>query len=126
MNRMSKMAVALGALLAVSSVMPVAAMPITSQPAQASSQIDQVKVVIKSGKWRGHRGYRNKRSGYRRHVDGFWYPRAAFTVRVAPGVRVKAGRTHARWCRETYRSYRASDNTFVVRGGMRRSCRSPY
>ena len=126
MNKMSMPAIALGALLAVSSVLPASAMPTPSQPGEASNQIEQVKVIIKYGNWRGHRGYRYQRPGYRRHVDGFWYPRAAFTVRMAPGVKVRFGPRHARWCRDRYRSYRAFDNTFVVRGGMRRVCRSPY
>lgn len=126
MKQMSISALALGAVLAVSSVLPVAAMPSVSKPAEASSQIQQAQVVIKYGKWRGHRGYRERRSGYRRHSDGFWYPRAAFTVRVAPGVRVRVGAQHSRWCRTKYRTYRASDNTFIVRGNVRRVCRSPY
>ncbi|MEP7452489.1 hypothetical protein [Phyllobacterium sp. SB3] len=33
-------------------------------------------------RWNGHRGYREKRSGYRRGHDGWWYPRAAFIIRV--------------------------------------------
>jgi hypothetical protein len=126
MTHMSISALALGAAMAFSSVMPVAAMPHATQPAEASSRIQQVQVVIKYGNWRGHRGYRERRAGYRRHSDGFWYPRAAFTVKVAPGVRVKVGARHARWCRTKYRSYRASDNTFIAVGNVRRVCRSPY
>lgn len=126
MKCFSLSAVALGALMAVSSVLPVAAMPTTSQPAKLASNIEQAKVVIKYGNWRGHRGYRNRRAGYRRHTDGFWYPPAAFTVRVAPGVRVRVGPAHARWCRDRYRTYRSSDNTFVVKGRGRQVCRSPY
>nr|WP_265518205.1 BA14K family protein [Nitratireductor luteus] len=30
------------------------------------------------------------------------------------------------WCRDRYRSYRASDNTFQPYKGPRRICRSPY
>lgn len=126
MNRITTIAAALGVFFAASSIIPVSAMPTTSQPVQAVKQVEQAKVVIKRGNWRGHRGFRNARPGYRRHVDGFWYPRAAFTVRVAPAVRIKFGQRHARWCRDRYTSYRVSDNTFVVRGGMRRACRSPY
>lgn len=39
-------------------------------------------------------------------------------------VRVSAD--HAEWCRGTYRSYRASDNTFRTQDGRRKTCRSPY
>jgi hypothetical protein len=126
MNRPIFAAVALGALMALSSTLPATAMPTTNQPVRASSQIEQVKVVIRYGNWRGHRGYRYRRSGYRRHVDGFWYPSAAFTVRVAPGVRVRVGPAQARWCRDRYQTYRISDNTFIATGGVRRVCRVPF
>ena len=126
MNRMSLSAIALSVIVAISSAVPVAAMPMARQPAASSSNIEQVKVVIRYGNWRGHRGYRNARPGYRRHSDGFWYPRAAFAVRVSPGVRLRIGATHTRWCRDRYMTYRASDNTYVATGGMRRVCRSPY
>ncbi|MGV3552468.1 BA14K family protein [Rhizobium sp.] len=125
MNRPTFAAVALSALMAVTFAIPANALPMTAAPAKASSQIEQVqaKIVIKTKNWRGHRGYRERRSGYRRHTDGYWYPRAAFTVRVAPGVRVRVGATQARWCRERYRSYRISDNTYVTARGNRVVCR---
>lgn len=126
MKRNILVASAISAIMAASSLLPAAAMPVIGKPAQPSSQIEQVKVVIKYGNWRGYRGYHNRRAGYRRHTDGYWYPNAAFTVRVAPGVRVKVGPQHTRWCRDRYRSYRTSDNTFVAVGGVRRVCRSPY
>jgi hypothetical protein len=126
MNRPRFAAVALSALMALTSALPAAAMPTTSQPAKVASQVEQAKVIIKYGNWRGHRGYRYKRPGYRRHVDGFWYPRAAFTVRVAPGVRVRVGAAQLRWCRDRYRSYRVSDNTYIAVGGVRRVCRAPF
>jgi hypothetical protein len=119
-------AAAISTLMAVSSVLPASAMPNTGQPVQPANQFEQVKVVIKYGNYRGYRGYRNARRGYRRHTDGFWYPSAAFTVRVAPTVRVRVGPAHVRWCRDRYRSYRSSDNTYVIRGGVRRVCRAPY
>jgi hypothetical protein len=126
MNRPIFATAALSALMALSSVLPASAMPVTTHPTKSSSQIEQVQVVIKYGKWRGHRGYRVQRPGYRRHRDGFWYPRAAFTVRVAPGVRVRVGPAQARWCRDRYKTYRISDNTFVATGGVRRVCRVPF
>lgn len=126
MKHVSLSALTLGAFMAVSSVLPAAAMPATSQPAQADSQIQQVKVVIKYGNWKGYRGYRDRRAGYRRHSDGFWYPSAAFAVTVAPAVVVRVGPRHASWCRDRYRTYRTSDNTYVTVNGARRVCRSPY
>jgi len=85
--------------------------------------------------WRGHRGYRNHRPGYRRHGD-FWFPPAAFIAGAIvggalsnqePPVRYRPrGGAHAEWCYNRYRSYRASDNTFQPYNGPRRQCQSPY
>lgn len=126
MYRPTFAAIALSALMALTSALPASAMPMTSKPADMPSQVEKAQVVIKYKNWRGHRGYRAQRPGYRRHSDGFWYPRAAFSVRVAPGVRVRVGPAQARWCRDRYRTYRISDNTFVATGGVRRVCRGPF
>jgi hypothetical protein len=126
MTRKFLFAVALGALVASASFLPAGAIPMTGQPAKAAQQVAQAQVNIKYKSWRGYRGYRERRAGYRRHSDGYWYPSAAFTVRVSPGVHVTVGPRHQRWCRDRYRTYRASDNTFIVRGGVRQVCRSPY
>jgi hypothetical protein len=84
--------------------------------------------------YRGHRGYRDYRPGYRRH-NGFWFPAAAFitgaiiggAIAGDSGVRVRNyGSAHVNWCSDRYRSYRASDNTFQPYNGPRRSCVSPY
>ncbi|WFR94105.1 hypothetical protein [Rhizobium tumorigenes] len=34
------------------------------------------------GNWNGYRGYEQRRPGYRRHSDGFWYPSGAFRIRI--------------------------------------------
>lgn len=84
--------------------------------------------------YRGHRGYRDYRPGYRRH-NGFWFPAAAFitgaivggAIAGDSGVRVRNyGSAHVNWCSDRYRSYRASDNTFQPYNGPRRTCVSPY
>ena len=125
MKRSSIITLAFSALIAASSIMPATAMPTTPAPVQAqSSNVQQARVVVKYGHWNGHRGYRYHRHGYRRHVDGFWYPNAAFVVKVRPGVRVRGN--HVAWCRDRYVTYRVSDNTFVATGNVRRVCRSPY
>ncbi|MGQ2909520.1 MAG: BA14K family protein [Aliihoeflea sp.] len=87
--------------------------------------------------YNGHRGYRDRRAGYRQH-NGFWFPAAAFvagaivggavsqpsrTVVVQPG---RMSQAHVDWCYSQYRSYRASDNTFQPYNGPRRACSSPY
>lgn len=73
--------------------------------------------------WRGHRGYRHHRPGYRLY-NGFWYPPAAFSLGIVikPGHRRNA---HIRWCRNHYISYRVSDDTFQPYHGPRRKCVSP-
>jgi hypothetical protein len=88
------------------------------------------------GYYNGHRGFRNKRPGYRRH-NGLWFPPAAFALGViiggghnnnnSGGVRPGySNPQHVRWCDRKYRSYRARDNSFQPYHGPRRECRSPY
>jgi hypothetical protein len=60
-----------------------------------------------------------------------WFPLAAFGAGALIGGAVAADRggysnRHTDWCESHYRTYRASDNTFVASGGVRRSCVSPY
>lgn len=79
--------------------------------------------------WRGHRGSREWRRGYRRHGD-YWFPLAAFaTGAVITGAIINnqnRGNSHVQWCYDRYRSYRASDNTFQPYNGPRQQCYSPY
>jgi Ni/Co efflux regulator RcnB len=92
--------------------------------------------------YRGYRGSRQARAGWRRH-QGWWFPPAAFAMgaiiggaigqaQPAPvprrGTPPRRGLTqaHVEWCYNRYRSYRSSDNTFQPYQGPRRECRSPY
>jgi len=80
--------------------------------------------------WRGHRGFRERRPGYREY-NGWWFPAAAFALGAIIGGTVTqqarpAGNAHVQWCYSRYRSYRASDNTFQPYNGPRRQCISPY
>jgi Ni/Co efflux regulator RcnB len=34
------------------------------------------------GYWNGHHGYRDYRKGYRRHSDGYYYPRSVFQLYI--------------------------------------------
>lgn len=84
------------------------------------------------GWYRGHRGYRYQRPGYR-YYDGYWFPLAAFGVGTIIGgaiandrTYVGGGSSHVNWCANRYRSYRAYDNTFQPYNGPRRQCNSPY
>ena len=86
------------------------------------------------GEYRGHRGSREQRRGYRRHNDGWWYPLAAFGAGAIIGgaINNQQGRPqavssrHVQWCADRYRTYRASDNTYVPRVGVRAYCSTPY
>lgn len=82
--------------------------------------------------WHGRRGYRNFRPGYR-YYNGWWFPSAAFVggaivggALAAPNTYYMSGNTHAQWCYNRYRSYRASDNTFQPYNGPRQQCVSPF
>ncbi|NMG40579.1 BA14K family protein [Chelativorans sp. ZYF759] len=91
-----------------------------------------------SAYYRGHRGQRQARQGWRQH-QGWWFPPAAFVAgaiiggavaqqpRPAPRAPQRGlSRSHVEWCYGQYRSYRASDNTFQPYQGPRRACRSPF
>lgn len=84
--------------------------------------------------YRGHRGYRHHRPGYRQY-RGHWFPPAAFIAGAiiggaianqAPAPRYRGASAHVDWCYARYRSYREWDNTFQPYNGPRRQCISPY
>lgn len=123
--------------LTTASALPV---PMPKVPV-ASSQLYQVQYRgddrdlrrHRSGYYNGQRGYRDRRPGYRRHSDGFWYPLAAFGAAAILGGAIAnqpranyGGSRHVQWCASRYQSYRASDNTYAPRAGVRASCNSPY
>jgi hypothetical protein len=87
--------------------------------------------------FRGYRGQRHARPGWRQH-QGWWFPPAAFAAgAILGGVLGQAtqpqqpprrgmSQAHVQWCYDRYRSYRSSDNTFQPYQGPRRQCNSPY
>lgn len=78
--------------------------------------------------YNGHRGYRDRRPGFR-FYNGFWFPQAAFSFSFGTGNDrggYHSSSSHVRWCEDRYRSYRASDNTFQPYHGPRQECVSPY
>lgn len=120
------------------SLAPVAAAPFVVAPASiaqaGSSVIDVQYRRDQPPMYRGHRGSRDRRPGYRQH-NGFWFPMAAFAAGAVIGGAARdngyrADRrggmsNHVAWCEQRYRSYRASDNTYNPGHGGRRQCVSP-
>ncbi len=110
---------------------------ITMVPPSIQKQVvtSDVTTVQHRRFYRGHRGSRHHRPGWRRH-NGWWYPPAAFALGLALGAGPRyvdpprryrgLPRAHYRWCDRNYRSYRAYDNSFIPRRGVRAECRSPY
>ena len=121
----------------LATVAPVAAAPVMMQKpsVQIAGETNVVQIRHQNqGFYNGHRGFRQKRRGYRQH-NGFWFPPAAFSFGVIIGggqrgsSHVRPGYTnpqHVRWCNNKYRSYRQRDNSFQPYHGPRRECRSPY
>jgi hypothetical protein len=150
MNIFSKMAVGVvGCMVAMTSVAPVYAAPISPLQLEIGSSVEQVQYKKKRPHrwdrrdnrrgdtwraerrdWNGHRGYRDRRAGYRRNSDGWWYPLAAFGAGAIIGGAITSqpsyGSSHAQWCANRYRTYRAYDNTYVPYVGARARCVSPY
>lgn len=86
--------------------------------------------AYREGYYNGHRGYRERRNGYRYH-NGYWFPLAAFATGAIIGGAISSqpsasGGSHYQWCASRYRTYRASDNTYIPTPGVRRTCVSPY
>jgi hypothetical protein len=83
----------------------------------------------RQGYYNGHRGYRDRRPGYRQH-NGYWFPLAAFAAGAIIGGAAQAqpsyGNSHASWCANRWRSFRAYDNSYQPNYGPRRACVSPY
>lgn len=137
------MATTLAASFAIASILPLEAAPVyvpNSAPVANTNNggnLEQVQYRRRGpGVYRGYRGYRYRRPGYRYH-NGWWFPTAAFITGAiiggalaepAPRYRPRAygGSAHVEWCYNRYRSYRASDNTFQPYNGPRQECISPY
>lgn len=137
--------VSIGLSMVATSLTPAAAFNAPIPGAKPVSNVEQVQYRPQQrdvrrdrdrnrpGFYNGHRGQRQSRPGYRRHSDGFWYPLAAFAAGAIIGGAVNAPRAgqalsqrHVQWCTARYRTYRAYDNTYVPRVGVRAQCRSPY
>ncbi|MFB9950378.1 BA14K family protein [Rhizobium puerariae] len=134
--RFTAVAVAIASTLA--GLAPAQAFPLPSAPGiSAASPVTEVQYRDRRdwrrdrhGWYNGHRGYRDRRPGYRYH-NGFWFPLAAFATGAIIGGAIASDRggysnRHVAWCESRYRTYRAWDNTYVPRAGVRAQCVSPY
>lgn len=140
-NQLVPMAAAIFSVL--TAVAPVSAMPAVPVPVRApptASGLPVEQVAHRHGFHRvrgvyyynGHRGVVVARPGYR-YYRGYWFPAAAFAAGAAVGAAAarppayrQPAAAHVAWCYETYRSYRAWDNSYQPYGGPRRQCWSPY
>jgi hypothetical protein len=137
-------AAALASVIALTGVIPAQAQVIRPDvPVAASSDVTSVQFRRDRDRyearryWRGHRGYRDRRAGYRYH-NGYWYPLAAFAAgaiiggaianqpRAVPRVSGNLSANHYQWCQNRYRSYDSYSNTFQPYNGPRQQCVSPY
>ncbi|HEV7437542.1 MAG TPA: BA14K family protein [Pseudorhizobium sp.] len=138
----------LGAAMSLTSIAPAQALVMPSMKGYGVSPIQEVQYRRdrdrdyrnrdrdRRGYYRGHRGSREQRRGYRRHSDGWWYPLAAFGAGAVIGGAIQEqnqgqrarghSSRHVQWCDNRYRTYRASDNSYVPRVGVRAQCQSPY
>jgi hypothetical protein len=122
--------------VALTSLSSASAMPLPSLKSPEIGKVEQVQYRRgwnhRHGWHNGHRGYRSYRNGYRRH-NGYWFPLAAFGTGAliggaiaAPPRRYVGPSAHVQWCESRYQTYRAYDNTYVPRVGVRAQCISPY
>ncbi|WP_455466057.1 BA14K family protein [Bartonella sp. B39] len=84
----------------------------------------------------GFKGYHNYRHGYRKYIDNWWYPEAAFvalphlntkhTILKAVLDAKKFPQQHIKSCRARYRSYNENDNSYQPFHGSRKQCLSRF
>ncbi|MBP1851913.1 BA14K family protein [Rhizobium halophytocola] len=125
---------ALSAVLSFTSLGAAAAMPLPaiSAPQAQSQNVEQVQYrYYRRHHGRHHRQYRHYRHYHRHHhsnagaiIGGL--AAGAIIGGVLATPRRSYGGSHVQWCSNRYRTYRASDNTYVPRVGVRAYCNSPY
>lgn len=128
-------ALALASAVVLTSFVPSqAAMPLPAPVVSGTSDLTHVDNRKRPYYYRGHRGYRHHRPGYRYH-NGYWFPLAAFATGAIIGGAIatqpaprRAGINpkHYQWCANRYRSYDSYSNTFQPYHGPRQRCYSPY
>jgi hypothetical protein len=141
----------LGLAMTVSAIAPAVAVPLNVPQSQTATDVQNVQYrsdrdqfwdrdhhrrEYRREAWvKGYRGYRDHRPGYRRHSDGWWYPLAAFGAAAVIGnaisnqptvIRPAFNSRHIEWCSDRFKTYRASDNTYIPSAGYRAQCNSPF
>jgi len=134
-TRLALIAAALAVATSAASAMPFPPVAVGATTSLAEPVAHRHGFYRVRGVWyyNGHRGVVVARPGYR-YYRGYWFPAAAFAVGAAAGAAVatppapyrRPAAAHVAWCYDTYRSYRAYDNTYQPYEGPRRQCWSPY
>lgn len=143
-------AVFVSCAVAIAAAMPVQAAPVHGITAGKSLVVSDVQDIRdrpnkrpahshrpppRPGYHNGYHGSKYYRKGYRRYNDGWWYPMAAFSAGVIIGGAIASqpapsysgvNPQHVQWCTNRYKTYRAYDNTYAPRVGVRAQCYSPY
>jgi hypothetical protein len=148
---MKKLAVVIISLMtAFTGIAPAQAFPVVNieKPNVVTSDVQQVRDrrIIRRGhsrhysdrryrdhRYNGHRYNGNRYYGHRRYYRNHNNTGAIIGGLAAGAIiggalsasqqpRYYNGNSHARWCANRYRSYRASDNTFQPNYGPRRQC----
>lgn len=138
MFRISKIlsAASLSVMMVMSSFGSTFAMPLPNVHGAQASNVEQVqyrhghRVRPYHGGHRnwnrhGHRSYRHHHGSNAGAVIGGLAAGAIIGGALASQPRASGG-SHVQWCSAQYRTYRASDNTYVPRAGVRAQCNSPY
>ncbi|WP_316961641.1 BA14K family protein [Agrobacterium tumefaciens] len=138
MQKISKIfsAISLSVVMTFSSLTAASATPMPAFSAPKVSNVEEVQYRHHRRhyrEWRHHRADRYHHRHYHRHhrrsnagaiIGGLAVGAIIGGALAAPRHSYRGG--HAQWCANRYRTYRAYDNTYVPRVGVRAYCRSPY
>ncbi|MBW9090769.1 BA14K family protein [Rhizobium wenxiniae] len=135
-------AISLSAMMTLTSLGPAAAMPLPTVSPPQIGNVEQVQYRHHDRRryYRHHRGDRHYSRHHRRYDRHHHRHRRSNAGAIIGGLAAGAiiggaiansgnrsyGNSHAQWCANRYRTYRASDNSYVPRAGVRAQCRSPY
>lgn len=135
-------AISLSAMMTLTSFGPASSMPLPTVAPPQIGNVEQVQYRHHDRRryYRHHRGDRHYGRHHRRYDRHHHRNRGSNAGAIIGGLAAGAiiggaiansgnrsyGNSHTQWCSNRYRTYRASDNTYVPRAGVRAQCRSPY